>query len=36
MGITREIVEDRHGGKISFDSTVGEGTTFIFSIPIKA
>ena len=36
MGITREIVEDRHGGKISFDSTLGKGTTFTFSIPIKA
>ena len=36
MGLTREIVEDRHGGKISFDSTLGKGTTFTFSIPIKA
>lgn len=35
MGITRDIIENRHGGRITFDSTVGEGTTFTFIIPIK-
>jgi signal transduction histidine kinase len=35
MSITRDIVENKHGGKISFTSTEGEGTTFTFTIPIK-
>ena len=35
MAITREIVEDKHGGKIAFDSAPGEGTTFTFTIPIR-
>ena len=35
MGITRDIIEQKHGGKISFSSTEGKGTTFTFTIPIK-
>lgn len=35
MGITRDIIENKHGGKISFESTEGEGTIFTFTIPIK-
>ena len=35
MGITRDIIENKHGGKISFDSIEGVGTTFTFIIPIK-
>ena len=35
MGITRDIVENKHGGKISFESTEGEGTVFTFTIPIR-
>jgi signal transduction histidine kinase len=35
LSIAREIVEDRHGGKISFESRLGEGTTFHVRIPVK-
>ena len=33
MGITRDIVENKHDGKLSFKSTAGEGTCFTISIP---
>lgn len=32
LAVCKEII-DRHGGDISVDSTVGEGTTFTFTIP---
>lgn len=35
MGITRDIIENRHGGQLTFDSTAGKGTTFTFTIPIR-
>ena len=35
MSITRDIIENKHGGKLTFDSTEGEGTTFILTIPVK-
>ena len=35
MGITRDIIEHKHGGRIAFESTEGIGTTFTFIIPIK-
>ena len=35
MGITRDIIENKHGGTVAFDSVEGEGTTFTFTIPIK-
>ena len=35
MGIVRDIVEEKHHGRLSFDSVLGEGTTFVISIPIK-
>ena len=35
MSITQNIIENKHGGKISFTSTKGEGTTFILTIPIR-
>jgi signal transduction histidine kinase len=35
MGITRDIIENKHGGKLSFQTTQGEGTCFTFTIPVK-
>ncbi len=35
LTITREIVEDTHGGKISFETETGVGTTFHVWIPLR-
>ena len=35
MAITRDIIENKHGGKISFVSEKGKGTEFKFEIPVK-
>jgi signal transduction histidine kinase len=35
MSITRDIIEQKHGGTLSFDSTEGVGTTFTITIPIR-
>ena len=35
MSITRDIIENKHGGKVTFTSTLGRGTTFTFTIPIQ-
>ncbi len=35
MGITREIIENKHGGRLSFSSEDGIGTTFTFVIPVR-
>lgn len=35
MGIIRDIVENKHGGKLTFESTAGEGTCFTMTIPIR-
>lgn len=35
MGITREIIEDHHHGRLLLDSVEGEYTCFTFIIPIK-
>ena len=34
MAITRDIIEQKHGGKLSFTSTLHKGTTFTFNIPL--
>ena len=34
MAITRDIIENKHKGKITFTSTEGQGTTFTFTIPV--
>ena len=35
MGITKSIIEDKHGGRLTFDSTKGVGSSFTFVIPIR-
>lgn len=35
MGITRDIIENKHGGTMSFESVEGEGATFTFTLPIR-
>jgi len=35
MGITRNIIVNNHGGRLTFDSEEGQGATFTFYIPIK-
>ena len=35
MAITRDIIENKHGGHLSFETEAGKGTTFTFTIPIK-
>jgi len=34
LAIARSVVVDKHGGSITFDSVVGEGTTFRIRLPI--
>lgn len=35
MPITRDIIENKHGGTLTFQSTLGEGTTFTITIPAR-
>ena len=34
MAITRQVIEEKHHGRITFDSKQGEYTTFSLIIPI--
>ncbi|MEM1392595.1 MAG: ATP-binding protein, partial [Cyanobacteria bacterium P01_H01_bin.150] len=34
LSISYEIITDKHGGKLSFDSTPMQGTKFMIEIPI--
>ena len=35
LGITRDIIENKHGGKVSFQSTEGQGSVFHLTIPVR-
>jgi signal transduction histidine kinase len=35
MGITRDIIENKHNGKITFDTKEGDYTCFELKIPIR-
>ncbi|MEH1884971.1 trifunctional serine/threonine-protein kinase/ATP-binding protein/sensor histidine kinase [Nostoc sp.] len=34
LAIARQIVEETHGGKLSFNSVLGQGTEFVIEIPV--
>ena len=36
LSLARSIIVDGHGGTLSFESSVGEGTTFIVALPVEA
>ncbi|HBB31891.1 MAG TPA: hybrid sensor histidine kinase/response regulator [Cyanobacteria bacterium UBA8803] len=36
LSITRQIVEEKHGGKLTCISTPGQGTEFVVEIPVRA
>ncbi|MGB3653043.1 MAG: ATP-binding protein [Rivularia sp. (in: cyanobacteria)] len=36
LAIARQIVEETHAGKISCNSTLGEGTEFVIELPIES
>ena len=35
LAIARQIVEENHSGKLSFNSTLGKGTEFVIELPTK-
>ncbi|MEL6471210.1 MAG: response regulator [Cyanobacteria bacterium J06623_4] len=36
LSVSQAIVVDSHGGSLTFDSAVGEGTTFLIVLPLQA
>src|SRR5262249_52979893 len=34
LPISRSVIEDRHGGTLTFESVEGKGTTFLIRLPI--
>jgi signal transduction histidine kinase len=36
LSIARSVIVDKHGGTLTFDSTVGHGTTFTIRLPMHA
>jgi len=34
LALARTAIVDRHGGSISFESRIGEGTTFFVRLPV--
>lgn len=36
LSIAREIIVDKHGGNLSFNSEVGKGTEFVIEIPVNS
>jgi signal transduction histidine kinase len=36
LAIARQIVENKHGGTIDFNSTPGQGTEFVIQLPLEA
>ena len=35
LAIARSVIVDKHGGTLTFDTKMGEGTTFIIRIPMS-
>ena len=35
LAIAHNVIVDKHGGTISFDTKAGQGTTFIIRLPIE-
>ena len=34
LAIAHSVIVDNHGGRLTFDSTPGEGTTFVIRLPV--
>ena len=35
MAITRDIIENKHHGRLTFETQAGEGTCFTMTFPIQ-
>jgi signal transduction histidine kinase len=36
LAIAHSVVQDKHGGQLTFETEVGKGTTFFIRLPIDA